>query len=85
MSLFDRIRQAISDGQANAIVDVDGSYLYKKHKSLLEAGEEIAPHDPPLQPKFGWSAINEQNYTTMAKKIPPVTSGMVQWQLTLHF
>ena len=41
-----RIHEAISAGAT--VVDVDGSYLYKKHKTLTEAGHRLAPLTPQL-------------------------------------
>ena len=58
------------------MVDVDGSYLYRKHQQLLSKGESVAPLSLPDIPLSGWEVVNEQNYTTMAKKIPCVTPGM---------
>lgn len=58
----------------NAVVDVDGSFLYKKYKRLKDAGGEVAPLGPPPPPPTGWIAITQENHATLASGIPPVTA-----------
>lgn len=60
-----------------AVVDVDGSYTYLKHKKLTESGVCIAPLLPPTcAPLSGWQEITETNVKEIAEKMPRVTSGM---------
>ena len=56
-------------------MDVDGSYLYKKQKSLLQSGVAVAPLDPPSPPLSGWEFVHEGNVQTVALKIPTITQG----------
>ena len=44
------------EGQ-HPIVDVDGSYLYKNDKSLVEAGKHAIPPLCPPSPPSGWRAV----------------------------
>ena len=67
------MREAIN--ASTAIVDVDGSYLYKKHKSLTEAGHRLAPLTPPAPPPSGWVTISSENYQAVAPNLPTVTAG----------
>ena len=67
------------------IVDVDGSYLYKKHLRLEASGFVLAPMTPPTSaPLSGWDVVTEANATTMAQKLPCVTVGMVYSYLDSH-
>ena len=55
------------------IVDVDGSYLYRK-------GQKCSPqlfHQLPIPciPFTGWEPVDNTNYGEMAKKIPHVMPG----------
>ena len=42
-----RIRHVIAEGMGDAVVDVDGSYLYKKYKQMVDAGSSVSPLGPP--------------------------------------
>ena len=69
-----RIHEAVKE--KTAIVDVDGSYTYLKHKKLTDSGACIAPiQQPTCAPLSGWQVINEANVREMAEKVPRVTSG----------
>ena len=58
-----------------SIVDVDGSYLYRKYKTLSDTGESVLlPSIPPL-PISGWTTMTSDNHQTLAPSIPPVTHG----------
>ena len=57
------------------IVDVDGSYLYKKQQRLLKAGTKVASVEPPC-PLTGWKIIEESNIQTITRCIPVLTPGM---------
>ena len=70
-----RIREA--QKSQKEVVDVDGSYLYRKHQLLLSKGKSIMPLSLPGIPLSGWEHVNKGNYTFMAKKIPCVTPGML--------
>ena len=59
---------------------MDHINLYKKHKELVKAGEEVASLEVPPPAMSGWSIVSEQNYAEMAKKIPPVSNGVTKLQ-----
>ena len=63
------------------IVDVDGSYLYRKYQRLLSEGSTVSPPGLPSTPLSGWEHVGEDNLATMAKKMPCVTPGMY-WHFT---
>ena len=76
-----RIRHAVADGSSDSVVGVDGSYLHKKYKSLMDAGTSVNPLGPPEQPPHGWSSIPLQNVDaesvlTLIPNLPPVTAGI---------
>ena len=41
------------------IVDVDGSYNYRKQQSLMQSGITVAPLDPPAPPLPGWQVVTK--------------------------
>ena len=62
--------------EETGIVDVDGSYLYRKYRSLVDAGQQVSlPACPPLQ-FSGWKVVTDDTYQTIAPSIPAVTSGL---------
>ena len=61
---------------ATSVVDVDGSYLYRKYKALTEAGHEVARPPRPSLPISGWRSVTEDTYCSIASSIPPVTPGI---------
>ena len=68
-----RVIQAKQEG--TPVVDVDGSYLYRKYKLLSEAGEHVSQPQPPSPPPPGWKVVNESTYKDIAPSIPIVTIG----------
>ena len=69
-----RVKQSEQEG--NGIVDVDGSYLYRKYVSLKEAGKQVSmPIAHPSPPLVGWKSVTEDTYQSIASCIPTVTSG----------
>ena len=52
-----RVRSAATEGLK--VVDVDGSYLPRKHEQLKQAGVLVAPLSPPLG---GWETVTEENH-----------------------
>ena len=72
---FNRIEQAKSEQLP--IVNVDGSYLYKKHHELSHSGVSVPHLDPPSSPPItGWETATEKNVSSIATRLPVVTSGM---------
>ena len=69
-----RIRKANSDNLP--VIDVDGSYLQRKHKQMTDAGMAVAPLGAPTgTPLAGWEVITEANVKDLGKKLLRVTSG----------
>jgi len=56
-------------------VDVDGSYLYRKHKAVVNAGMRAAPLPLPSPPLTGWESVSQETVAEISKKVPYVTSG----------
>lgn len=69
MSNF-RIRQAILDRKG--VIDIDGSYLPRKHRDLCASGVPCDPLPLPSQPPLGWKVIESSNHEQMAKHIPAI-------------
>ena len=71
------------------IVDVDGSYLYRKQQALLHSGVQVAPLPPPPPPLAGWEVVTDNNIDTVSTSIPTVTSGklcgMTNRLLTIYY
>ena len=55
------------------IVDVDGSYLYRKEQQLISQGINTLPLSLPSQPLTGWEIVSADNY--MEKNVPKVMPG----------
>ena len=60
-------------------MDVDGSYLYKKHKTL---GHRLAPLAPPAPPPSGWVTVSSENYLQVAPDLQTVTAGQYTIKIT---
>ena len=60
------------------VVDVDGSYLYRKRQLLAIHGGDIIPSSVPLS---GWEVINEMNRKDMAKRIHTITHGKYHYDI----
>ena len=61
--------------QGAKVVDVDGSYLWRKQQQLNETGVVTEDIGVPSPPPSGWVTVNEANYTEISKHLPIVTSG----------
>ena len=55
------------------VVDVDGSYLYRKEQQLISQGVSTLPLSLPSVPLTGWEVISADNYKE--KNVPKVMSG----------
>lgn len=71
-----RIRQIVSEGKSDVVVDVDGSYLYSKYRKLCDAGANLAPLPKPLPPQAGLGYLTPDNYASKSSSIPTVTQGI---------
>ena len=60
-------------------MDVDGSYLYRKYKALVESGEQVVLASVPAVHITGWVSVTEVNYQNVAPSMPSVTSGMLDY------
>ena len=66
------IHKAISDKLP--VVGVDGSYLERTHKQMMDAGMLVAPLGAPTgTPLASWEVIAEVNVKDLVKKLPRVT------------
>ncbi len=70
-----RIAEVLKEGKGEEVVDVDGSYLYKKHKALSDAGVQVKDLVAPPPPVNGWITLTHDNCVNESSKMPPVTSG----------
>ncbi len=64
----------MTSGETKA-VDVDGSYLFRKHQQLTCVGVDLPQPGLPDIPLVGWEQVNAGNHVDNAKKIPRVTPG----------
>ena len=58
------------------VVDVDGSYLWRKYQRVSESGVSVFPVGAPSPPLTGWESVTEANHKDYADKIPQVTAGL---------
>ena len=63
-----RIRVAKKAGKK--VVDVDGTYLYRKQQIMIAGGTSVAPLGTPDTPLSGWQPLDGSNYAVLAKKMP---------------
>ena len=63
------------DKESQKIVDVDGSYLYRKYKFLTETGVNVARPVCPSPPITGWVFVTEENYQVISPSLLAVTPG----------
>lgn len=68
---LNRVRATMAEGKP--VIDVDGSYLYRKQQKQTT---EITATALPGEPLAGWESITADNCEEMAKKIPPVMPGI---------
>lgn len=68
---------SIRDAKKNkvAVIDVDGSYLSRKHQQLQSEGVNVARLGIPAVPLLGWQSCNENNYHIVAQSMPKVMPG----------
>ena len=59
--------------EGKPVIDVDGSYLYRKQ---LKQTTEITATALSSEPLAGWESITADNCEEMAKRIPPVMPGI---------
>ena len=65
------------------VIDVDGSYLARKHQQLQVDGVNVAPLGIPPVPPSGWDALSETNFKEAIGKMPKMTSGNQQAMIML--
>lgn len=68
-----RVRDASESN--TPVIDVDGSYLYRKQQ-LSSAANAITTIPTPTTPITGWESVTSENVSTMCTKIPCVTPGL---------
>lgn len=73
------MREIITQGKAESVVDVDGSYLYKKYKLLTDLGTNVNPLGPPPLPLQGWISVplspTASASPSLVSSLPSVTAG----------
>ena len=57
------------------MVDVDGSYLHRKHQHLTASRVSLAPLEDSSPPITGWESVTEENVHSLVQNIPKVTTG----------
>ena len=65
-----RVREAKRQGKA--VIDGDGSYLYRKRMQLEASGMTCAPLPLPSFPPLGWTLLTETNQMEMKALMPVV-------------
>lgn len=75
--MHNTFRIAEAQQEKAPLVDVDGSYMYKKCKTLIEGGMQVAPLPCPTPPISGWRAVNKDSVVSVGPLIPTVTNGNV--------
>ena len=60
--------------EGKPVIDVDGSYLYRKHQRLSTT---FTLTSLPGAPVAGWESVSAENCEEMGKKTPPVMPGTV--------
>ena len=66
-----RVREASES--STPVIDVDGSYLYRKQQQLSSAGIIFTTTPAPSPPITGWEFVTSENVSTMSTKIRCVT------------
>ncbi len=71
----------ITEGKGDAVIDIDGSHLYKKYKLMVDAGEEVSLLGPRQQPPQGWISLplngtDTESSSSPIASLPSVTAGM---------
>ena len=67
------MKTALEEG--TPVVDVDGSYLYRKYKMLVDAGKHVSLPARPPPPITGWVSLTEENRLSVSSSMPSVTQG----------
>ena len=65
---FFRIHDAVAEKLP--IVNVDGSYLYRKQQALLHSGVQVASLPPPAPPLAGREVVTDSNIDTVSASSP---------------
>ena len=65
-----------AEQEKTPVIDVDGSYLYKKYLSLTEGGQNVSLLGYPSPPIAGWKTVTESTCLSIASTLPSVSSGM---------
>ena len=66
------------------VIDVDGSYLARKHQQLQVDGVNVAPLGVPPIPPSGWNAVSETNFKEAVEKMPKMMSGNKKTLFYVH-
>ena len=75
MHVYCRVKHA--EEEASPVMDVDGSYLYRKYQRLVKSGKDITQPDHPRSLPSGWKVVNERTYKDVTISVPLVTTGTI--------
>lgn len=70
---MDRIKKAQSD--QTKVIDVDGTYLEKKKKHLIESGMNLPSLPIPPFPVLGWRKLTPSENPLLEDDFPCVSQG----------
>ena len=69
-----RIRETVQE--KIDVIDVDGSYLYRKCNLMNQQGLTVVS-PIPTKPIAGWEVVTKENYSNYRDKIPEITQGIL--------
>ena len=72
------MKELITEGTSDSVVDVDGSYLYNKYQFLANSGAKVNPLGPPPEPPQGWLPVPlslSPDPHPFLSRLPSVTAG----------
>lgn len=76
-----RVREAAQ--ASTPVVDVDGSYLYRKQQKQGAECSSFTPLPLPARPITGWELVSSENVGEMSSKVPRVTPGALMYYYTI--
>ena len=68
VTIFFMLRVREASESSTPVIDVDGSYLYRKRQQLSSAGMTMTAAHAPSPPMTGWESVTSENAGTMGTK-----------------
>ncbi len=65
----------LAEQEKTVVLDVDGSYTYRKYVALIEVGQQVLMPPDPAPPLDGWKQIREASWKDLSGCFPHVTYG----------